>query len=83
MQFDTNICQGGKVVGSWISIQATRARLPPGYLPRKKFQKKIKNKIKTSKPLSVPFMISNRKAYLKKIVVPFIFQCGILVQKQK
>jgi len=28
--------QGGKVVGSWISIPATRVRLPPGYLPQKK-----------------------------------------------
>jgi len=36
LQLNRLVSQGGKVVGSWISIPATRVRLPPGYLPQKK-----------------------------------------------
>jgi len=50
------ISQGGKAVWSWISIPATRVRLPSGYLPQKKDHQK---------PPSVPFMTPSRKAYLK------------------
>jgi len=54
------------VVGSWISIPATRVRLPPGYLPRKK------------KPIKAAQCAFNndyrsRKAYLKKILSRYNF----------